>query len=150
MKLLQIAMQLIVTIMALLIFWGCGQDNSPIVGVGPAGPQGPAGANGQNGSQGPQGVAGATGATGAQGVAGATGVAGTNGTTITPVQLCQACQSVYPTTFPESALCINNRLYGVYSVNDGFLALLPDGAYSSDGINCSCNFTIKGCTITGN
>lgn len=76
------------------------------------------------------------------------GVNGTNTTPITIVQLCQSCTPSYPSVFPEVVLCINGGLTGVYSQNGGFLSDLPNGAYTSDGINCSCNFTITGCSIT--
>jgi hypothetical protein len=83
------------------------------------------------------GAIGATGANGAQGQAGAPGIV------VTPVQLCPASfVATYPSVFPESALCVSNHLYGVYSANGGFLAVLPPGVYSSNGINASCTFTI--------
>lgn len=82
------------------------------------------------------GIAGATGAKGTQ------GQSGTNATPITIVQLCPGFVPSYPNIFPESALCIDSQLYGVYSANGGFLALLTPGTYSSDGINASCNLTI--------
>ena len=94
------------------------------------------------------GATGATGAQGPQGNTGATGPAGANGTAITVVQLCPGTP-VYPSAFIETALCINNQLYGVYSANDGFLTLLPPGAYTSDGIGASCNLTIQpNCVVT--
>jgi len=98
-------------------------------------------------SDGAQGSQGLTGATGAQGQTGATGAAGTPGTIITPVQFCQGTPS-YPSTFLEYGLCIGGVMYGVYSTNGGFLAELPDGYYSSDGVGSSCNFTITGCTVS--
>ena len=86
---------------------------------------------------------------GPQGGQGLQGTAGTNAPLGMPIQLCSACKPSYPNTFPESALCIDNNLYGVYSANDGFLSVLPPGAYSSDGINCKCTFTIEpNCIIT--
>lgn len=114
------------TLLLLIIFFavGCGQiEQGP---PGPMGPQGLNGATGQVGAQGPQ------------------GPAGTPGTVVTAVQLCPATFTpVYPTEFPESALCVGGNLYGVYSANGGFLAELPPGQYSSDGINASCTFTIE-------
>lgn len=79
------------------------------------------------------------GQTGAQGVRGAAGAAGT---VITPVSFCGG-PSVYPSTFPEYGLLINGQMYGVYSANDGFLALLPPGTYSSNAIGSSCSFVIN-------
>jgi hypothetical protein len=74
---------------------------------------------------------------------GADGTDGSPGTVVTPMQFCPSSfvQS-YPSTFAESGICIDNVMYGVYSANGGFLAALPPGQYSSDGINASCTFTI--------
>lgn len=91
------------------------------------------GTNGLNGQDGAQGQTGATGATGHDGVP---------GTIITTVQFCKGFTQSYPNTFAESGVCINNVMYGVYSANGGFLAELPPGTYSSNGINSSCNFTL--------
>jgi|ERR1035437_1580126 hypothetical protein len=80
---------------------------------------------------------------GATGAIGAAGTPGAAGTVITPIQLCPSnFVPTYPSVFVESALCIGNHLYGVYSDHGGFLALLPPGNYSSNGINASCSFTI--------
>ena len=81
--------------------------------------------------------------TGATGATGASGTNGTNGTVITPIQFCENFTPTYPSSFPEYGLVINGVVYGVYSQNGGFLAELPPGEYSSDGINASCNFTIN-------
>lgn len=95
-----------------------------------------------NGSVGPQGVAGPTGLTGSVGATGSQGAPGINAN-LSVVQFCPSSfVPSYPSTFPEIGLCLNNVLYGVYSANDGFLAMLPPGEYSSDGINASCTFTI--------
>lgn len=85
----------------------------------------------------------ACGKQGATGAAGMAGAPGSPGTVITLVQLCGSCVPIYPSVFVEYAECIDSQLYGVYSNNDGFLSLLPPGQYSSDGINCSCDFTIS-------
>ena len=82
------------------------------------------------------------GATGQTGATGSQGPAGTSGTIVTTVQFCPGVTPDYPSTFPESGVCINNVMYGVYSSNGGFLAELPPGEYSSDGINASCTFTV--------
>jgi hypothetical protein len=71
------------------------------------------------------------------------GANGTPGTVITAVQFCPNVTPVYPSTFPESGICLDGTMYGVYSANGGFLAALPPGQYSSDGINASCTFTIQ-------
>lgn len=78
------------------------------------------------GPQGPQGVAGPAGP--------ASGFTGT-------VQLCPGAPT-YPSVFPEVGLCINNELYGVYSINDGVLVKLPPGRYSSNSLGSRCSFTI--------
>lgn len=118
------------------------------------GPQGVPGANAApcNVSQQPQGALitcpdGSSslvlnGTNGAVGATGPAGQDGTPGTIITPIQFCSASQTSYPSTFTESGFCLNGQIYGVYSANGGFLALLPPGQYSSNGINASCTFTI--------
>jgi hypothetical protein len=63
------------------------------------------------------------------------------GTVITIVQFCPG-DTNYPSEFDEIGFCINNNIYAVYSVNDGFLSLVPPGVYSSNGIDASCTFTI--------
>ena len=85
--------------------------------IGPAGPQGPAGQNGTN------------------------GINGSNGSSVTWVQFCPGSPA-YPYVFPEGGLCVDGNLYAVYSANDGFLTLITPGAYTSDGIGSSCNFTV--------
>ena len=92
------------------------------------------GVDGTNGSQGLQGP---------QGPQGASGPAGVPGTEITPIQFCAGFTPDYPTTFPEVGFLIAGVVYGVYSANDGFLAPLPPGVYSSNGIGASCTFTIN-------
>lgn len=133
----------------ILTVTGCGNG----VGFVEQGDPGPAGSPGPVGSPGPQGAPGTDGTNGqngAQGPQGNPGAPGTPGTVVTPIQLCPASfVPTYPSTFPEYALCINNQLYGVYSANDGFLALLPPGQYHSNGINASCTFTIEpNCVIS--
>lgn len=90
------------------------------------------------------------GTNGLDGLNGANGLNGLAGTQITVVQFCDSgFVPTYPSVFPEIGLCISNQLIGVYSANGGFLAPLPPGSYSSDGINASCNFTItSGCLVT--
>lgn len=101
------------------------------------------GLNGSTGGQGPIGTPGLPGATGPQ------GLPGTNSTSISVVQFCPNVVPIYPTTFPEFALCIGNSLFGVYSTNGGFLAELPPGAYLSNAVGSTCNFNIgSNCSIT--
>jgi hypothetical protein len=105
--------------------------------------------NGSNGAQGPQGAVGEQGPVGSQGPTGAPGLDGLNGnngspgTVVTPIQFCPNVTAGYPNNFPEYGLCVNNQMYGVYSTNGGFLALLPPGEYSSDGVNADCTFEIE-------
>ena len=157
--------------MICLTLAACGNFKGATGSSGGIGPQGPAGVAGQNGSNGsncsvttlavgstpaPNGgslitcsdgtssvvLNGSQGLQGQTGASGQNGSAGTPGTVITPVQFCKGVTPTYPSTFPESGLCINNVMWGVYSANSGFLAELPPGTYSSDGINASCTFTI--------
>lgn len=79
------------------------------------------------------------------GAAGTPGTPGHDGVDLTPisfVQFCQGVQPSYPDSFAEIGICVNHNLYGVYSANGGFMVLLPPGAYSSNGINASCGFTV--------
>lgn len=104
------------------------------------------GINGKDGQDGSDGIDGIQGPPGAPGDNGATGPAGADGTLITLVKLCPGTPSYG--TFIEFGMCIEGKLYGVYSANGGFLAYLPDGAYLSNGIGSACNLTVTGCTIT--
>ncbi len=97
-------------------------------------------------------VTGPVGATGAQGIPGPSGSPGVNGTNanpITVVQFCQSCVTHYPDTFAEIGFCSNGSIYGTYSANDGFSSEIVPGVYSSNGINCSCTFTVgPNCTVS--
>jgi len=86
---------------------------------------------------------------GIQGQQGPQGNPGQDATPVTVVQFCQGVTPAYPSSFPEYGICLDNQLYGIYSANGGFLALLPPGTYSSDGINASCTFTIaQNCQVS--
>lgn len=114
--------------------------------IGATGPQGDQGPQGDTGATGATGSTGATGNTGSQGDVGPQGPQGTPGQDATPITVVQFCPGVvpsYPNAFPEVGLCLNGSLYGVYSANGGFMAYLPPGRYSSDGINDSCTFIIS-------
>lgn len=79
------------------------------------------------------------------------GIDGAPGTDLTPVSIVQFCSGVtsYPNEFNEIGFCIDGKVYGTYSANDGFSSYLPPGAYSSNGINSSCTFTIgANCAIS--
>lgn len=71
------------------------------------------------------------------------GLNGAPGTVITPIQFCPGVTPIYPLSFPEYGLVINGQIYGVYSQNGGFLALLPPGTYNSNAVGSSCDFTIN-------
>lgn len=126
---------------------------------GPRGIPGPGGTNGINGHDGATGPAGSNGtngsdgATGPAGVNGVDGVNGTNGhdgvdaTPITIVQFCQGITPAYPSTFPEIGLCLQGKLYGVYSTNGGFMVYISDGSYISHGLNADCTFVVSGCEV---
>ena len=102
--------------------------------------------NGANGATGATGLTGSEGPRGEQGIAGSPGL---DGTQVTIVQFCPGIVPTYPSNFPEIGFCISNQLYAVYSANDGFLALITPGTYSSNGINASCTFTVgPNCEVT--
>lgn len=108
------------------------------VGCGVKGDRGPTGDIGSHGSTGQPGKDG----TSIVGPEGPAGVPGVNATGVVPVQLCPGFVPTYPSVFPESALCIGQRLYGVYSSLGGFLSLLTPGRYHSEGIGATCDFTV--------
>lgn len=88
------------------------------------------------------------GQTGPVGPQGTTGPQGPAGTSIKIVQLCPGSTN-YPTTFVEVAFCIENQLWAVYSLNNGFETLIPPGYYSSNALNSSCNFYVhENCQIS--
>lgn len=69
---------------------------------------------------------------------------GADDTDSTPVTMVQFCSGTptYPSVFIEWGLCIDNEIYGVYSANGGFLTKILPGAYLSDAIGSTCNFTV--------
>lgn len=90
---------------------------------------------------------GTNGSNGSNGIDGSNGTNGLNGTQITTIKFCSHLP-IYPSTFPEYGVCIDNMLYAVYSANGGFLTYLPNGSYSSNGKNSACAFTVNGCIIS--
>ncbi len=82
--------------------------------------------------QGPQGIPGS---------AGPSGPPGLDGTQIKVIQFCPGI-TTYPSAFIETGFCVNNKIWAVYSANDGFLTEIPPGTYSSNAINSSCNFVV--------
>lgn len=78
---------------------------------------------------------------------GPAGSPGLNASSMTIVQLCHGT-ATYPSVFIEIALCLDNRLYAVYSIPGAFLTYLPPGGYTSIGIGSSCDFrVVAGCVI---
>lgn len=138
-------MKTFITLLLTLVLTGCGDYGYYRSIPGKDGQNGAAGADGAQGEKGDKGDKGDTGETGAQGAAGANGA---DGSQITVVQLCGSCIAAYPSVFPETAICLNGSLQAVYSQNGGFLVELPNGNYSSNGINCSCTFHVSGCNVT--
>jgi hypothetical protein len=92
-----------------------------------------------SGKTGPQGMVGPEGIPGGIGPQGIPGEAGTQ---FTIVQFCPNSTPAYPTTFPEVGFCIDNKVYAVYSANDGFLTEILPGTYESNAVGSSCTFTL--------
>jgi len=88
---------------------------------------------------GPPGPKGPTGAAGQAGVA----------PSMVPIQLCPQQVIQYPSSFPESALCIEGKLYGVmWNGTSAWLAELPPGNYASTSPS-GCNLHIgANCQVT--
>lgn len=131
---------------AILIFLGmttvaaCGRDG--VQGrPGDAGAMGPQGMPGVAGADGANGADGQNGQDGAQGPQGAPGVNGQDAAPMSIVKLCPG-ETVYPSVFVEVAFCVSGKLYGTYSTHGGFSTELPPGAYSSNAVGSSCNFTV--------
>jgi hypothetical protein len=134
-------------LIVLLLIVGCGPQY--IIEKGPQGAQGPTGATGAQGPTGATGAQGPTGATGAQGPAGPQGIPGLNAAPTTTVQFCPGYTPTYPTTFPESGLCVGGNIYAVYwDGTNAWLALIPPGHYASTSTTAPCDFTVvAGCVI---
>lgn len=154
-------MKIIILILVGIALTGCGKDIGYL--QGPKGDPGLQGASGSNGVgctvtsvaisvSSPNGGSLISCANSSSlvlnGTTGSNGAAGNPGTVITSKQLCPGTP-VYPSTFIEVAFCMNHQLYGVYSIPGSFMTLLPPGAYTSSGINSSCNFNIlPDCVVT--
>jgi hypothetical protein len=92
--------------------------------------------------KGDQGIRGLTGSVGPQ------GPVGSPGSSVTVVKFCPNSQPLYPSVFPEIGICIANKLYAVYSLNNGFLVEVIPGSYSSNALGSSCNFKVlSNCVI---
>lgn len=78
---------------------------------------------------------------------------GTNGKDsipVQPVQFCPGIPTMYPTTFAEYGLCIDNQLFAVYwdGVNS-WVSLVPPGTYRSTSSTAPCTFLVSvGCQVT--
>ena len=129
-------MNKLMILIAMLVLTGCGSEAL----TGKPGPVGPRGEKGDAGES----------VVGPQGGVGPAGVNGTNGVDANPVTFVKLCNDTpsYPTVFVEYGICLQGKLYAVYSSNGGFLALLPNGNYNSNAIGSSCNLTVNGCTVT--
>ncbi len=92
---------------------------------------------GETGEKGDIGLPGSPG----ESIVGPPGASGVDATPVTIVKLCPGT-TAYPGVYVEVALCLNNKLYGVYSANGGFLSEFPPGNYYSDGIGSACNLTV--------
>lgn len=84
------------------------------------------------------------GSDGLQGLSGPAGPIGTPGTDLTPITIVNFCPgtTTYPSTFIELGFCINNKVYAVYSANNGLLVEVVPGNYNSNSIGSSCNFAV--------
>ena len=144
-----------VFILSVLVLSGCGNQQPQ---------QGDQGAPGKNGNDGhtpvvdivpatlvecPTGglevdIDGANSGVVCNGVVGSTGPTGTPGQDLTPITIVQFCPgtTVYPSEFNEIGYCLGGNIYATYSANGGFSTLIPPGAYSSNAIGSSCNFTV--------
>jgi len=102
-----------------------------------------------SGGGGGVGAKGGKGDKGDKGAQGDVGAPGAPGTVVTMIKLCPNSTDHYPTVFVEYALCIDSKLYAVYSIPNAFMTLLTPGNYNSTGIGSACNFKVTaGCVVT--
>lgn len=105
---------------------------------------------GDRGDTGAVGAKGETGAAGTNGENGQDGRDGADGVDATPVTLVKLCPgtTTYPTVFVELALCIDHKLYAIYS-SKSVLVEIPPGNYTSDSIGSACSLTVApNCVVT--
>lgn len=119
-----------------VLLTGCGDKTAYIQGPpGERGEQGPAGSIGLPGVSivGPQGPVGPS---------GPTGLPGLDTTPVTMIKLCLG-NTIYPSSFPEYAICISSKLYAVYwDGRNSWLAEIPSGSYRSTSTSVPCNFNV--------
>lgn len=128
-------MKVSIVLITLLLCMSCGPAPIP-------------GPKGDTGAPGIQGVTGPTGNPGESGKDGEDGAPGKDATPVTVVPLCPGT-TAYPTRFVEIAFCIDGKLYAVYSTNNGFETQLVPGAYYSNAIGSTCNFSVgANCEVT--
>lgn len=77
----------------------------------------------------------------ANGAVGPAGASAPPSSSVTIVALCGGA-TVYPVNFVEVGICLNNKLYGVYSENSGFMTEIVPGAYHSNAHGNSCNLNV--------
>lgn len=84
-----------------------------------------------------------------QSITGPQGQQGNPGVDATPVTIVPLCPGVSNhNVFVEVGICLNGKLYGVYSANGGFMTYLADGSYNSNAIGSACNLTVNGCNVS--
>lgn len=121
---------------------GTKGDQGDAGSIGSQGPTGDTGSKGDTGNDGTPGLRGPTGAQGPNGDIGTPGADGKDGTKLTVVQFCLGTEH-YPSVFPEVGFCIDNKLYGVFWMNNNaFMGEIPPGAYSSTSTSLACTFTV--------
>jgi hypothetical protein len=131
----------------------CG-DSSAMINNGTPGVRGIQGVAGQNGigctttqtDMGVQISCGDTVTNILNGLDGQDGIDGQDGQNATPVNMIKFCPNineVYPSTFPEYGICIDNKIYAVYWNNLAFLAHLTPGRYVTTTMNSNCTFTVQ-------
>jgi hypothetical protein len=144
-KLLVAIVGFVIGFCVVTIMQGCGRFK------GEPGPQGPIGDTGAVGATGPTGQGGSsctvTNSSGGAVIACTDGseVTVLNGTDGSIIQLIQFCPGVpsYPNNFLEVGVCIDQKLYAVYSHgNNTFLTLVPPGRYVTTD-QTRCNFTVR-------
>lgn len=86
---------------------------------------------------------------GPQGSQGIAGQIGTPGTKIWTVQFCPNLVGAYPSSFPESGLCVNGDIFAVFwDGHNAWQAQLYPGNYRTTETGAVCNFMVyDGCMV---